>query len=134
MSVQTDWTAPTTREDGSNLSANEIAGYKLFRVRGAGVSSVPAPADCVAPMCWTAPANTTADTQADVTLSASRAKVVADGFIDLALGIAAQDTNGKWSAWSEVNYLRVDFPQEVISALTPAPKKMQKLNVTISFN
>ena len=134
MTIQTDWTAPTTREDNSPLPASQIAGYKLFRVLGSQISTVPAPADCAAPMCWSAPANTTADTQANVQLSASRASVIADGHIDLALGIATQDTNSKWSVWSDVAYVRVDFPAEVVAALTPAPKKMQKLNVTISFD
>lgn len=132
VKIAAEWIQPTSREDGSPLTQPDISKYQLVAVQASGISSIPTKDVLTCGQCWDVPAsNTTAIINKEIKLN--KADVIDDGNVSIAVAVRTFDDASRASEWTDLSYVDLVFPQEVINQLVPPIKKTQLLNVVITF-
>lgn len=132
VKIATEWTQPTSREDGSPLTQLEISKYQIVAVQASGVSSIPTQDVLMCDQCWDVPPNDTAAI-INKAIKLNKADVIDNGNVSIAVAVRTFDDANRASEWTDLSYVDLVFPQEVINELVPPIKKTQLLDVVITF-
>lgn len=132
VKIAAEWIQPTSREDGAPLTQSEISKYQLVAVQASGVSSIPTQDVLTCGQCWDVPPNDTA-VIINKEIKLNKTDVIDNGNVSIAVAVRTFDDANRASKWTDLSYVDLVFPQEVINQLVPPIKKTQLLDVVITF-
>jgi len=132
VKLNTSWVVPSEREDGSALLPAEISKYQLVALAAANITDIPGQDVAQCDECFDIEA-IGSSVVIDRSISLTKADVVDDGIVSLAVAIRTFDTSFKVSKWSDLVYTDLNFPPEIINELVPPVKKTQLIKVEITF-